>query len=236
MDMLRIAVVVVVSYLIGSISFSRLAFRILAPGREMKDIELPVPGGQETYKVTATGSSSVSMVLGSRAGCTVGLLDMLKAAVPTLWFKYQYPAQPYFLLAAVAAMIGHNWPIFYRFRGGRGVSAVYGSLLVIDPLGAVVCAVAGMLVGLLVLRDFLVAYLSGLWLLIPWMWLRARDLPHIAYALALNFIFVLAMVPDLRQYLEFRHQGRTEMVDVMSTMPMGRGMMKMMQKLHLMKE
>ena len=202
----------------------------------MKVIELQVQGSQETYKVTGTGSSVLSMELGSRAGCTVGILDMLKAALPTLWCMWRYPGQPYFLLASAAVMIGHNWPIYYRFRGGRGISSVYGSLLVIDPIGAIACAFGGMLLGLAVLRDAIVAYLAGLWLLIPWMWLRWRSLPYSVYAIALNLIFVLGMVPDLKQYLKFRGQGKVDIKAATDIMPMSRGMMKMMQKLHLMKE
>ena len=97
------------------------------------------------YKVTTTGATAASMQLGARAGCAIGLLDMLKAAIPVLLFRILYPDELYLLAAAVAAMAGHNWPVFHRFQGGRGISAYYGGLLVIDWVGALVTAAVGML-------------------------------------------------------------------------------------------
>lgn len=236
MDILWPLITLVTSYLIGSISTSRLVFRLLAPGKPMQDLELRVPDSDDVYTVTATGASAASMVLGTRAGCVIGLLDMLKAAVPTLLLRLLRPDQPIFLLAALAVMAGHNWPIFHRFKGGRGVSAVYGSLFVIDPLGAFVVSFAGLVFGLVVVRDFIVAYLSGLWLLIPWLWWRTGQAAYVAYAIAANVLFTLAMIPDLQQYIRVRQKGRIEMDDVMEMTPMGRGMLKIMDKLHLRRE
>ena len=236
MSLLYIVLVALASYLFGSISFSRLAFRLLAPDQPLEDIEVPVPGSDDTYRVTATGASAASMSLGGRAGCAIGILDMLKVALPTYVVRAWFPGQPYFLLAAVAAMVGHAWPLYYRFKGGRGVSSVYGAMLVIDPLGALAVAVGGLLIGLLILRDFIVAYLAGLWLLIPYLWWRTRDPTYVLFAVALNAVFILAMIPDWRQYMKYKAQGKVDMEVVMGTTPMGRGMMRMMEKLGLNKK
>jgi hypothetical protein len=109
-------------------------------------------------------------------------------------------------------------------------------LLAIDWLGAIVSAFAGLLVGLLVFRDFILAYISGLWFAIPWLWFRTHDPAHLAYALVINVLFVVAMIPDLKQYLKFKKQGNVDMSVVMETTPMGRGMLKIMRKLRLIEQ
>jgi len=48
------------------------------------------------------------------------VLDMLKITIPTLVFKHVYPDTPYFLITAATGMIGHVWPLYHGFKGGRG--------------------------------------------------------------------------------------------------------------------
>jgi len=217
----------IAGYLFGSISFSRIVSRIVAPQADIAHTEVPVLGTDMTYKVTAFGATAISMQLGPRVGCAIGLLDMLKVALPTLAFKLLYPSQPYELIVAVAGMAGHNWPLFHRFKGGRGISAYYGGLFVIDWLGAIVTSTAGLLLGMVVVRDYFVAYMAGLWLLIPWIWFRTHRLEYLAYAVVVNVLYVVAMIPDLEQYLKIRREVAVDPKMMMETNPMGRGMLKM---------
>ena len=216
----------VAGYLFGSVSFSRVISRLVAPQTDVAHTEVPVPGTDMTYKVTAFGATAISMQLGPRVGCAIGLLDMLKVALPTLVFKLLYPEQPYELIVAVAGMAGHNWPIFHGFKGGRGISTYYGGLFVIDWLGALVTSTAGMLLGVLVIRDYMVAYIAGLWLLIPWIWFRTHRWEYVAYAVVVNVLYVIAMIPDLKQYLSIRKTTDVDPKMVLETNPMGRGMLK----------
>jgi hypothetical protein len=78
----------------------------------------------------------------------------------------------------------------------------------------------------LVVRDFIVAYIAGLWLLIPWMWFRTHRLEYVAYAIVVNVLYIVAMIPDLRQYLKIRREVAVDPKMVMETNPMGRGMLK----------
>lgn len=233
MNPYTIILVVIVSYLAGSIPVSQLISKLVGHGEELEEQEIRVEGTDETFKITAMGAATASMKHGSKVGCTIGLLDILKVALPTLVFKLIYPGQSYFLIAGVAGMAGHNWPVFNRFHGGRGISSAYGSLLVVDPIGAVACAFGGLALGLFVFRDFILAYFSGLWLMLPWLWFRTHDLAHLYYALAINILFILAMIPDLRQYLKFRKMGKVDLATAMEVNPMGRGMRRIMERIHL---
>ena len=225
---------IIIPYLIGSISFARIISRLVAPDVDITDAELVVPGTDETMKMTAMGANTVSMKLGPRIGCTIGLLDIFKGFLPTFAFRYLYPDQPYFLVAAVCAMIGHNWPIFHRFKGGRGISTYYGGLFVIDWIGALVTSSLGMIFGMVILRDMLVAYLAGLWLIIPWMWWTKTDAAYLYFALAVNIVFFLAMLPEIREVVRLRRKyGKEDMSTSLSQFPMGRSMLRIMEKLGL---
>ncbi len=228
-----LAIALVSGYIVGSIPFSILINRLFAGGNKMEDIQVPVPGTTEVYRVSSKGAAAASMTLGARAGCAIGILDMMKVALPTLVFRLIFQDPSYFLAAAIAGMIGHDWPLFNRFKGGRGVSSVYGALFVIDWIGAFSVAAAGLLVGFLVLRDFIFAYMAGIFFIIPWMWFRFHDWRYLVFAILVNIIFVTAMIPDLRQYLRLKRLGKIDMTMVNSTTPMGRGMQKIMDKLGL---
>lgn len=230
MDPFFLIFVFVISYLLGSISFARLIARIFAPGESLEDIEFPVEGAEEGMRMEAMGGNTVSMKFGAKAGCAVGWLDIIKVFVPTVIFRLLYPDQYLFLVAAIAGFIGHCWPIYYRFRGGRGISAFYGGLFAFDPLGAIVVALGGMFLGMVVLKELLVAYTGGVLLVIPWLWFTTHDLAYLAYALVINVLFVLAMLPEIRQIKAFRQKyGKGDMKASMEQFPMGRSMLKIMK-------
>src|SRR5512140_2450924 len=111
------------SYLLGSISFARLVVKLWT-GRDVTKFEIAVDSTEEKYQAISIGGNTVSMLLGPTGGMIVGVLDILKILLPTLAFKLLYPQQPaYELLAALGGLIGHIWPIYYRFHGGSGFSA-----------------------------------------------------------------------------------------------------------------
>jgi glycerol-3-phosphate acyltransferase PlsY len=221
---------IVISYLIGSISFSRLVTKLVKPDADLDNVFIKSKDDQPGTRLRSMGATTASMRVGSRWGCFIGWLDILKVAIPTLVFRLLFPEQPYFLLAAVFGMIGHNWPIYYKFRGGAGVSALYGGMIVVDFIGAIVCAFVGLFIGMFIVKDILVAYLSGIWLLIPWFWFRTRDPIYVAYAIAVNIIIILALVPEIRDQIKSHREGRYDMQAAMASFPMGRGMLKIMER------
>jgi glycerol-3-phosphate acyltransferase PlsY len=220
----------VLVYLIGSISFARLVTRFWAPGKDVTNFEIPVEGTEDRYKVLSIGANSVSSVLGPKAGMAVSVLDILKIFIPTLLFKLIFPEQPaYALIAAIAGMIGHIWPVYYKFHGGSGFSAVLGGLLVIDWLAAFVCPVAGLLLGMIVFRNMVAANLMWMWLLIPWFWWRTDgDIRYILYAVVVNILFILAMIPDIKMAMKYRREGKYIEYGLgsLKSHPMGRSMLK----------
>jgi len=226
----------VVGYLCGSISFARVINRLVAPEEEITGMELDTGTG-ETFQVETISGTSISMKLGAKYGGITAILDILKVAIPTLVLKLVYREAPYFLITAATGLIGHNWPLYYRFKGGRGLSAIYGGFLVIDWAGSLITSFAGMFFGLVVLKNVLVSYLAGLWLMIPWVWFRTRDLAHLAYAIFVNVIFVVAMIPEFRMIRDLKRRGAEgDFTEAMEATPMGRMIKKMANRVGLLRE
>jgi glycerol-3-phosphate acyltransferase PlsY len=121
--MLESALVVLGGYLLGSIPTAYLVGKWL---------------GKLDLRRYGSGTVSGSMVyehVARWAVVPVGLFDMAKAAVPAWLALYLGLGMPTAAAAGLAAVAGHNWPIFLRFTGGRGLGTFMGLLVVIFPWG-----------------------------------------------------------------------------------------------------
>jgi glycerol-3-phosphate acyltransferase PlsY len=227
MDPLLTLLAAVVGYLCGSISFARLVTKLAAPQEDITRTEIDVEGSEEKMVMSVVSATTVSMHIGPKFGFVTVVMDMLKIAFPTLAFKHLVPGTSYFLISAATGMLGHIWPLYYGFKGGRGMSAVYGGMFVIDWIGVLATSLGGMVFGLFVLRDFLVAYMAGIWFIIPWLWFRTHDVGHLAYAIAVNIMLALAMIPEAKQYVKFKREGKgADLSEAMQLTGMGRGIYK----------
>jgi len=101
--------VVIVSYLLGSINFAYITARI-------KGIDISSEGSGNP------GTSNVLRTLGKGSAAIVLFGDLLKGAIPII-FLYQ---DQYFLVYGLAAVVGHIYPVFYKFNGGKGVATYLG--------------------------------------------------------------------------------------------------------------
>jgi acyl phosphate:glycerol-3-phosphate acyltransferase len=235
MDLFLILLSAAVGYLIGSLSFSRVLSKIISP-----DIDLHHFGYRDEkndiFVERLPTATTVSMALGWKAGCFVSVMDMIKVFLPVLVFRWLYPDQYYFLIVAVFGLVGNNWPVYYRFKGGSGISAIYGGLLAVDPLAVPVTVFAGFLVGMILLRSMILAFVMPLLLLIFWFWFRTQDPAYVIYSTAIILLYAATLIPDILKYLKARESAPISERAVMETMPMGRGMLKMMDKLRLEKK
>jgi len=111
-----------------------------------------------------------------------------------------------------------------------------GGFLAVDWISTLIANVLGMFLGFAVVRDLFFAYVGWTWLMIPLLWIRTKDPIYVIYALAVNAAFYLALVPEIKRYLEARKQGQVDMQQGMEVTPMGRGMLKMARKMGFFKE
>lgn len=114
--------VAAVSYLMGAIPTGWLVTK-LGRGVDIRD-----------YGSGATGGTNVLRVMGFRGFLIVAVADVLKAYIPVLSTYYIFEpfegvntAHNLQAVAGVAAIVGHDWPIYIGFRGGKGVAATYGA-------------------------------------------------------------------------------------------------------------
>lgn len=129
----KVLSILVMGYLVGSIPFGVLISRRFA----RVDVR--------EYGSGKTGMTNVLRTVGRKAAALVVILDILKGALAVmiagLIFGRDYLIVGNFamgllavqVLAALAAMAGHNWSIFLKFRGGRGVATFFGGLIALCP-------------------------------------------------------------------------------------------------------
>jgi glycerol-3-phosphate acyltransferase PlsY len=237
-DPLTFAICAAAGYFIGAVSSARIVSRIIAPGKTVPDETiLRLEGTDKTMRLGTVSASSVSIQHGSRAGFITYLLDVAKVAMPVAVAWRVWPEWPYYLVVSVAAFVGHVWPIYYRFHGGRGLSAVYGSLLVIDWVGMLLTAIGGMLFGLVVARSVIVAYMAGVWFVLPWLWFRTHQAAYAVYACVLILLFTIAILPEIREWRRIARDGTwSDPAAVMQLSGMGRGMIKLARRLGVLKD
>lgn len=119
--MTPLALIMIISaYLLGSISSAVLICRLL---------RLPDPRNMGSNN---PGATNVLRIGGKKAAIAVLLCDMLKGTIP-VWGSYYLGIDPILLgLVAIAACLGHMYPIFFHFKGGKGVATALGA---IAPIG-----------------------------------------------------------------------------------------------------
>ena len=116
--------VVTAAYLMGSVSFARIVGRRVVPTADLATTELQLPGGA-SIEYSGVSATSIGARSGPKWGIVVVVGDAAKAFLPVLVARLIWPGDPYYLLAAVAVLLGHNYPVFHRFRGGRAHSPRY---------------------------------------------------------------------------------------------------------------
>lgn len=121
------AVAIILAYLMGSVSFSILI------AQKVGKIDIRKHGSGNA------GATNTLRVLGKGPGILVLLLDALKGVVAILLAKYGFHGGDWTVaLSGLAAVVGHNWPIFFAFRGGKGVATTIGVLLTLAPIPALI--------------------------------------------------------------------------------------------------
>lgn len=204
----RAAVAFGAGYLAGSLSFARVVGRFVTPDEDLSVSNVELPGGAR-LDYGGVSATSISVRGGPQWGVLTGLLDSAKAFVPTLLAKRAWPGEPYYAFTAAGAVAGHNWPIFHQFKGGRGQTPFYGGLAAMDWVAIPVTTAAGSFIGVVLVRDMLAAYSIGMWLTIPWLMWRKRP-AEVAYAIAGNVMFTIAMIPETKGYLALRRSGELQ--------------------------
>jgi glycerol-3-phosphate acyltransferase PlsY len=215
-------------YLIGSISFARVITRLVRPEVDLNEARALRSESGEKVTLSGIGAYSTSIALGGRSGVLVGLFDILKAVIPVLVLRIVYPEQPYALISSIFVVLGHNYPVYHGFNGGRGLSPMLGSLFVLEPIGMFVAMFAGMLIGILI-KQPATGMIFWLPMLTLWSLFVRNDVPVAIYSVLLLVLFLSSSYPEIKLGLQLRREGRQEEYDniIQDSAPM----MRMMNRL-----
>ena len=165
------AILVLLSYLLGSIPSAYIAGRLLK-GIDIRTVGDGNVGGVNAYRT-----------IGPAAGITVLVADACKGAA-TVMTVQAFASHPVVFLAGFAVVAGHNWPLYIGFRGGRGEATAIGVLLVLLPQ-AMLTLLAVCAVPFLITRNTMLAgaiLFAPLWLVAS---LMGASVPLIGYSMAL---------------------------------------------------
>ncbi len=130
------AAAIAIGYLLGSLPTGLVVVRALT-GTDIRNAGSGNIGTVNVYRVTGLGASALVLAV-----------DMLKGAGAVILARaWGLPAAVQ-VAAGLAAIAGHNWSLFLRFRGGKGIATSFGVLLAMSPIVGLVAAVVwGIVVG-----------------------------------------------------------------------------------------
>ena len=120
-----------ISYLFGSIPFGYIFTKLLLK----KDIRDVGSGNIGATNVLRTGNKSL--------GYLTLVLDIAKAVMPVIYIKLNYPDLVY--ISALCAFLGHLFPIWLKFKGGKGVATLFGILISINIYYALIFGIVWIL-------------------------------------------------------------------------------------------
>lgn len=130
----QLLLVILISYACGNISFARIISR-----SKNQDITKMGSGNP--------GSTNVLRQFGFKFGIINLALDMLKAFIPALACFYIF-GHSYLMLyiAGVSSMLGHVYPVVYKFKGGKGIATMMGIFLAANPIATAIMLVIGFVI------------------------------------------------------------------------------------------
>ena len=133
-DLSTAILVLVVAYLVGAIPFGVII------GRVFRGVDI------RSYGSGGSGATNVTRTLGPVAGGSVLAADVGKGLVVTAIARYAVDGDAWLIAAAgTIAVLGHMFPVYIRFKGGKGVATGIGALAIISPI-AVAIAMTGVLI------------------------------------------------------------------------------------------
>jgi glycerol-3-phosphate acyltransferase PlsY len=190
-------VLIIISYLIGSIPTALLVSKRFF-GIDIRD-----------YGSGNMGATNTFRVLGSRYGTIVMIIDILKGMAAVMMYNFlpfylnhELERTNLMLALGTAAVLGHVFPIFAGFRGGKGVATLLGMVLAIQPVIALSC------IGIFVLVLFLTRYVSlssilaalSLPICVLWIW-NENELLYRIFALAVAVLVVITHQKNIGRIL-----------------------------------
>ena len=125
-------ILVPIAYLLGSVPFGLIA------GKLAGNVDIREHGSGNI------GMPNVQRTVGTPVAVVVLFLDMGKAVLAVVVARIFFDSPGVDAAAALAVVVGHNWPVFIRFKGGKGIASGWGGLFVLSPIAGLVATLVGL--------------------------------------------------------------------------------------------
>ena len=129
---MELIIIISISYLMGSIPFGLILTKIFLK----KDIRKVGSGNIGATNVLRTGNKKI--------GYLTLILDVLKAVIPVLYIKFKFPELVY--ISSLLVFIGHVFPAWLKFKGGKGVATYVGILFSINYILGIMFAFSWLII------------------------------------------------------------------------------------------
>jgi glycerol-3-phosphate acyltransferase PlsY len=184
-------IAVVLGYLLGSIPSAYIATR-LAVGKDVRQLGGGNVGGLNVYREVGRFPAAVA-----------GITDVCKgAAAVAIAYWLLDVSSPFVLATALAAVVGHNWMVFLKFSGGKGMGAAIGGLFVLFPLYGYSLGLAFFFaviaIPFFITRNVALSMGCGLLSLPFIVWLGVRPTPYqqfLIFTIVLGLIILAKFIP-----------------------------------------
>ena len=181
-----------IAYLIGSIDFGVIVPRVL--GVDIYSVGSGNPGTSNVLRSLGKGPAAL-VLLGD------GAKGAVAAAIGTVWtgaVSSFISAETLAVACAFAAVVGHIAPIWYRFRGGKGVATAIGAAIYLAPIFGLILAVLWLIVTL-VFKVASIASLGAMVLYVPGLALSGYRGWALVWAAAIAVLVIIRHIPNIRR-------------------------------------
>lgn len=194
------ALAIIIGYLLGSIPFAYVA------GRLIKGIDIRRVGGGNV------GALNVMREIGTVTGLAVLLADIGKGLLAVVIARWLGVSLIFVFIAGFAAVAGHGWPVFLRFKGGGGAATTLGVLLALAPVEFAI-SFAIMVIVVFVTSNFRLAIGVGLAVLPLVIWQFGGEGSLIIYSLALSLFLGLRNILTFKRELASMRDKKDLIID-----------------------
>ena len=177
-------IAIIIGYLLGSIPFAYIIART-KKGVDIRDVGGGNVGALNTYRE-----------IGPVWGISVLAADIIKGVLTVMVARWLGLSIEWMCIVGFAAVVGHNWPIFLKFRGGKGAATVLGVLVALTPAELLIAAaVVIILIG--ITRNVRLALFATI--LTPVLqWIFDKDIVYIYCSIGLLLFIGIRTLIDLR--------------------------------------
>ncbi len=191
--MLNLAIFLI-SYIIGSIPFSYIIAKLFK-GKDVRKLG--------TKNV---GAMNVISVAGLVPGLIALFLDILKGALTVYLTEKITGNLAVSLFAGLFTVIGHNWSIFLKFKGGKGIATAIGVLLLTSPLSVLILYLIIIPIIILITNDSFMSASIGFLIFPLILWFLEKNIWLVIFGILIAVVIIIRHLEELKTYFSGRRE------------------------------